>query len=118
MPLGAIQSKVDGEESVIIQFKICCPQLDEGTCVYVIGSSLKLGQWKVQNGVKLNYSGDSFWQADCVMGKDDFPLKYKYCKYRKGGALSLEHGANRELSLDFTNSSQPKYVILSDGMMR
>ncbi|VFQ69813.1 unnamed protein product [Cuscuta campestris] len=76
MLLGAIQSKVDEEELVIIQFKICCPQLDEGTCVYVIGSSLKLGQWKVQNGVKLNYSGDSFWQADCVMGKDDFPLKY------------------------------------------
>lgn len=117
-PLGVIPSKVDEEESVIIQFKICCPHLDEETSVYVIGSSLKLGQWKVQNGVRLNYSGDSFWQADCVMGKDDFPLKYKYCEYGKGGSFSLEHGANRELSIDFTNGSQPKYVILSDGMMR
>ncbi|VFQ92370.1 unnamed protein product [Cuscuta campestris] len=67
-------------------FKICCPQLDEGTCVYVIGSSLKLGQWKVQNGVKLNYSGDSFWQADCVMGKDDFPLKYPLGAFMIGRA--------------------------------
>ncbi|XP_031127124.1 4-alpha-glucanotransferase DPE2-like isoform X2 [Ipomoea triloba] len=103
MPLGAIQSKLDQE--------------DEGTSVYVIGSSLKLGQWKVQNGIKLNYAGDSFWQADCVMGKYDFPLKYKYCKYGKDGAFSLEHGAYREFFIDF-ETSQPKYVILSDGMMR
>lgn len=42
----------------------------------MIGSSLKLGQWKIQDGLKLAYAGDSFWQADCIMGKDDFPLKY------------------------------------------
>ncbi|CAH9105324.1 unnamed protein product [Cuscuta epithymum] len=118
MPFGVIQSKLDQQDSAIIQFRICCPHVEEGTSVYVIGSSLKLGEWKVTSGVKLNYSGDSFWQADCLMGKDDFPLKYKYCKYGAGGSISVEHGANRELSIDFTISSQPNYVILSDGMMR
>nr|GMC86043.1 4-alpha-glucanotransferase DPE2 [Ipomoea batatas] len=42
---------------------------------------------------------------------------YKYCKYGKDGAFSLEHGAYREFFIDF-ETSQPKYVILSDGMMR
>jgi 4-alpha-glucanotransferase len=46
--------------------------------VYVIGSTAKLGQWKVHDGLKLNYAGDSVWQADVVMQKGDFPLKYPF----------------------------------------
>lgn len=42
----------------------------------MIGSSLKLGRWKVQDSLKLSYAGDSLWQADCIMQKDDFPIKY------------------------------------------
>ena len=44
--------------------------------VYVIGSSSKLGQWKVQNGIKLSYAGDSIWHGDCILQHTDFPLKY------------------------------------------
>ena len=44
----------------------------------MIGSSVKLGRWKVQNGLKLNYAGESIWEADCVMQKDDFPIKYPF----------------------------------------
>lgn len=43
-----------------------------------------MGQWNVQNGLKLSYSGDSIWHADCVVRKSDFPLKYP-C-----GSFSLE----------------------------
>lgn len=46
--------------------------------IYVIGSSAELGQWKVQNGLKLHYAGDSIWQADCAVQKDDFPIKYPW----------------------------------------
>lgn len=46
--------------------------------VYVIGSSSKLGQWKIQNALKLSYAGDSIWHADCVIQKADFPLKYPF----------------------------------------
>ncbi|XP_031103211.1 4-alpha-glucanotransferase DPE2-like [Ipomoea triloba] len=116
-PHVPIQTKLGQEDSIIIQFKICCPNVNEGTSIYVIGSSLNLGQWKAQDGVKLNYAGDSFWQAECVMTKDDFPLKYKYCKCNKSGGCSSEYGGNRELTIDF-KTSQPKYLVLSDGMMR
>lgn len=44
--------------------------------IYIIGNTLKLGQWNVQNGLKLSYSGESIWHADCVLPKGDFPIKY------------------------------------------
>nr|GMD48064.1 4-alpha-glucanotransferase DPE2 [Ipomoea batatas] len=87
-PHVPIQTKLGQEDSIIIQFKICCPNVNEGTSICVIGSSLNLGQWKAQDGVKLNYAG-----------------------------CSSEYGGNRELTIDF-KTSQPKYLVLSDGMMR
>lgn len=114
---GVIQNKSDQEDSVIVQFKICCPNIEEETSIYVIGSPLKLGRWKVQDGLKLNYAGESIWQADCVVPKEDFPIKYKYSKYGKAGNFSLEYGSNRDLFVDFL-TTQPKYILLSDGMMR
>lgn len=44
--------------------------------IYVIGSSSKLGLWKLENGLKLTYSGESIWHADCMLQKGDFPIKY------------------------------------------
>lgn len=46
--------------------------------VYVIGSSSKLGEWRIQNALKLSYAGDSIWHAECVMKRVDFPLKYPF----------------------------------------
>lgn len=116
-PLGMLQNKLGLEDAVLVHFKICCPNLEEGTSVYVIGSPLKLGHWKVQDGLKLSYAGDSIWQGDCMMGKDDFPIKYRYGKYDKSGQFSIEIGSNRELSRDTLNH-KARYIFLSDGMLR
>lgn len=116
-PLGMLQHKLSIDDSVLLHFKICCPNLEKGTSVYVIGSPQKLGQWKVDGALKLSYAGDSIWQADCVMEKNDFPIKYRYGKYDKAGKFSIEIGSNRELSLD-TLSNKARYMFLSDGMMR
>ncbi|KAB1222667.1 4-alpha-glucanotransferase DPE2 [Morella rubra] len=86
-PLGAIQNKLD--EEVLVQFKICCPHIEEDTSVYVIGSHIKLGQWKVQDGLKLSYAGK----------------------------FSLEYGSNRELTVG-SSKNQLRYIFLSDGMFR
>lgn len=50
--------------------------------VCVIGSLTQLGQWKVPNGLKLNYCGESVWQADCVIQRSDFPIKYPFWTLR------------------------------------
>ena len=44
----------------------------------MIGSHLKLGKWKVQDGLKLSYAGNSIWQGDCVLRKGDLPIKYPF----------------------------------------
>ncbi|KAJ4706736.1 4-alpha-glucanotransferase DPE2 [Melia azedarach] len=116
-PEGLIRNKLDQEDSILVHFKICCPNVEEGSSVYVIGSTSNLGQWKIQNAFKLSYAGESIWEADCVMQRGDFPIKYKYCKYGKTGNISLETGPNRTLSIDFSNN-QRRYIFLSDGMMR
>lgn len=46
--------------------------------LYVIGSNAKLGRWNVQEGLKLSYAGDSIWQADAVMPRSEFPIKYPF----------------------------------------
>ncbi|KAJ8444385.1 hypothetical protein Cgig2_026589 [Carnegiea gigantea] len=124
-PLGELQHKLGVDDSVLLHFKICCPNLEKGASVYVIGSPQKLGQWKVDGALKLSYAGDSIWQADCVMEKNDFPIKYPfevfrrclYGKYDKAGKFSIEIGSNRELSLDIL-SNKARYMFLSDGIMR
>ncbi|KAJ4977566.1 hypothetical protein NE237_008346 [Protea cynaroides] len=115
-PLVPFQKNLVPEDSVLVHFKISCPKIEKGTSVYVVGSSPRLGQWKVQDGLKLSYAGELFWQADCVMRKDEFPIKYRYCQSRQTGNTSLEVGSNRELSID--SKSPPKYICLSDGFFR
>ncbi|XP_062004208.1 4-alpha-glucanotransferase DPE2 [Rosa rugosa] len=116
-PLGVIQNSLQNDDSVLVHFKICCPNIEEGTSIYIIGSTSKLGNWKAQDGLKLSYSGESTWHADCVVPKGDFPIKYKYCKYSKGGNISSETGPNREIALD-SLSTEPRYLFRSDGMLR
>ncbi|KAK9026512.1 hypothetical protein V6N11_039350 [Hibiscus sabdariffa] len=108
-PEVVLQDKLDQEDSILVRFKICCPNVEEGTSVYVIGSSMKLGQWKVQDGLKLHYTGEYIWEAYCLIPR--------YCKYGKNGNLSLEISSPRELCVGFTKSQRP-YILLSDGMLR
>ncbi|KAH1194517.1 4-alpha-glucanotransferase DPE2 [Glycine max] len=84
-------------EAILVQFKISCPNIEKDTSIYVIGSNTKLGQWKVENGLKLSYFGESVWKAECVMQR--------------------KSGPNREV---YANSprNEAKYIFLSDGMMR
>lgn len=85
--------------------------------VYVLGTSGKLGKWKVENGLRLKYVGDSTWEGDCLIPKADSPIKYRYCKVSKEGNIGLESGGNRELSLHSTSSKQ-EYIVMSDGLFR
>ncbi|XP_010525431.1 PREDICTED: 4-alpha-glucanotransferase DPE2 isoform X2 [Tarenaya hassleriana] len=115
-PLGVFQNTLDQDDSLLVQFKICCPNIGEETSVHVLGTSEKLGKWKVEGGLSLNYVGDSVWEADCLIPRADLPIKYRYCKVRKAGELSLESGGNRELSVPVDN--RQRIIIMSDGLFR
>ncbi|KAJ0044000.1 hypothetical protein Pint_18427 [Pistacia integerrima] len=122
-PEGVIQDKLDGEDLILVHFKICCPNVEEDTS----GS----GRLRVDSNLVMlvNQSGKQIvfilpsvlqfgWTLLCTL----FLLlnahsTYKYCKYGKTGSISLETGPHRELSVDSSNN-QPRYIFLSDGMMR
>lgn len=104
-------------ESILIQFKVFCPNIEKDTSIYVIGSNTKLGQWKVENGLKLSYVGEFVWLAECVIQRSDFPIRYRYCKYGRSGNASIENGPNREVSIS-ASRRESKYIFLSDGMIR
>lgn len=118
LPFGSKQRKDDQEDSIVVQFKISCPTVEEGTSVYVTGSAPQLGQWRVEDGLRLSYTGDYSWEAYAVVRKDHFPIKYKYCQSSKQGGISPEIGPYRVLALDMSSNSLPKYVSLSDGSFR
>ncbi|XP_077218422.1 disproportionating enzyme 2 isoform X2 [Tasmannia lanceolata] len=118
IPPETFQKNLDPQDSIIVQFKISCPRIEDGTSVYVTSSSNLLRQWKVQDGLKLSYVGDSFWQADCLIQKADFPVEYKYRQKDKAGNASLEIGSSRKLNLEATSKNPPRYISLSDGIFR
>ncbi|MBA0747834.1 hypothetical protein Gogos_004713 [Gossypium gossypioides] len=66
-PEAILHDELVQQGSILVRFKICCPNVQEGTSVYVIGSSTKLGNWKVQDGLKLHYTGEYIWEAYCEM---------------------------------------------------
>ncbi|MED6204778.1 4-alpha-glucanotransferase dpe2 [Stylosanthes scabra] len=104
-------------ESIVVLFRINCPSIEKDTSICVIGSHEKLGMWKPENGLKLRYCGKSVWQAECLMKRSDFPIRYRYCKYGGAGNVSIENGPNREASISLSRS-EAKYIYLSDSMMR
>ncbi|KAL3639650.1 4-alpha-glucanotransferase dpe2 [Castilleja foliolosa] len=45
------------KSSVGVQFRICCPNVEKDTSIYVIGSPLKLGNWKTEDEMPLRGAG-------------------------------------------------------------
>ncbi|KAM0907019.1 hypothetical protein ACQ4PT_016421 [Festuca glaucescens] len=66
-------SKSLDPEDIVVQFIISCPRLAAGSTVVIIGSNPSIGNWRAQDGLKLNYVGDSIWKANCVLRKAEFP---------------------------------------------
>ncbi|KAH0468674.1 hypothetical protein IEQ34_001906 [Dendrobium chrysotoxum] len=134
IPFGTNQTEDNQEDSIVVLFKISCPTIEEGTSVYVTGSVSQLGQWRIEDGLKLNYTGESIWESYSIVRKVDFPIKYpskihpililsknptyKYYQSCNQRGASMEIGPYRELALDMTSGSIPKYVALADGSFR
>ncbi|WOK96012.1 4-alpha-glucanotransferase DPE2 isoform X1 [Canna indica] len=112
---GDLDKSLDWQDSIVVQFIIRCPRIEDGTSVNVIGSASELGKWKPQDGLRLRYAGEYIWKAECVLRKYEFPLKYKYCQVHESSDPTLELGPNRELAIDSQSSHPPNCVILADG---
>nr|GEW53010.1 hypothetical protein [Tanacetum cinerariifolium] len=104
-PLGVVQNKLENKDSVIVQFKICCPSIAEGTSILVVFFALQ----KIYKHITL--PGPVFLLQIYVIRNSIELGKWK------NGNFSLENGSNREVAVDVL-AGGPTYHILSDGMMR
>ncbi|KAL2895766.1 4-alpha-glucanotransferase DPE2 [Bienertia sinuspersici] len=102
-PLGVLQNELGLEDSVLVHFKICCPNIAEGASVYVIGSPQKLGQWKIEGALKLSYAE---WEFEDLFYNEGLAISFLlggfliYGIYDNAGKFSIEIGSNRELSME------------------
>nr|ACN50178.1 disproportionating enzyme 2 [Annona cherimola] len=115
---GALLDSLVQEDCMVVQFKISCPGINEKASVCVLGDSIQLGLWKAQDALKLHYIGEFLWQGECTLLRAELPIKYKYCQIDQAGNVSLENGPDRELTVDATSKSIPRYIFLSDGTFR
>ncbi|KAF9595883.1 hypothetical protein IFM89_005369, partial [Coptis chinensis] len=57
-------------------------------------------EYEYTRGSRYSDATESLWQAECVMKKKDFPIKYKYCLSDRAGNVSVEVGSHRDLAAD------------------
>ncbi|KAF9615618.1 hypothetical protein IFM89_024714 [Coptis chinensis] len=75
-------------------------------------------EYEYTRGSRYSDATESLWQAECVMKKKDFPIKYKYCLSDRADNVSVEVGSHRDLAADSKSASQPRYIFLYDGIFR
>ena len=97
------------------QFKVKTPLLSKGQTLCIIGYGKKLGNWSRKDPILLSRKeGDNFYTVNIDLGKEPFPLVYKYGVYdvTEGKFIRFEDGNNRVLA-DETDLDQ--LTIVNDG---
>lgn len=84
----------------------------------MLGSASSLGKWDNEAAVPLYRVGGSLWQAEVMIKRADFSLRYKYILRNRAGDVVPELGADRELSLDTSARMPSTLIVVSDGFFR
>ncbi|GLJ46730.1 hypothetical protein SUGI_0985310 [Cryptomeria japonica] len=66
------------QDSVLVRFMLCCPKMESGKIAFLTGSASALGNWNFKESVRLSYCADAYWKADCIIKKDEFPIRYPF----------------------------------------
>lgn len=106
------------QDSILVRFILCCPKMGSGKIAFLTGSASALGNWNFKESVRLSFCADTYWQADCIIRNDEFPIRYKYFVKDKSSKIVPEIGADRELSWDSTPRKSATMIFLSDGSFR
>ncbi|OHT10412.1 putative 4-alpha-glucanotransferase [Tritrichomonas foetus] len=60
------------------RFNVVCPNVKKHQSLLLVGSSPELGEWKVENAVKLNGYNFPQWSADIEFKRSSLPFEYKF----------------------------------------
>lgn len=98
------------------EFRAKAPMLRAGESLCLLGTGNGLHDWSTTQPILMNRNGD-WWSARADLGKDDFPLAYKYGIWDNNTKKfsRFEDGDNRVLYFagDASNA-----VVLHDGFVR
>ena len=94
-------------------FKVKAPLLKSNQVLCLVGSNDILGNWGKQSPVLMTLEGN-WWVAPVQLGKESFPIAYKYGVYDVGTKeiVAYESGNNRML---YDGAGKKKITILQDG---
>lgn len=96
-------------------FKVKAPLLARGQTLCLAGESAAMGNWQTSEPVLLNrLTGENFLSVSLDLGKQPFPVAYKYGVYdvERKAFVRFEDGRNRILS----EAAVPgRRVIVNDG---
>eukprot|EP00252_Welwitschia_mirabilis_P024591 TRINITY_DN7346_c0_g1_i1.p1 TRINITY_DN7346_c0_g1~~TRINITY_DN7346_c0_g1_i1.p1 ORF type:complete len:954 (-),score=162.82 TRINITY_DN7346_c0_g1_i1:275-3136(-) len=106
------------QDVVIVCFRIFFPCRMVGQRPFITGSASAVGNWDLGKAVRLSYLGDACWKAECPIGKEEFPIKYKYFLRGTNSRIDTEITSDRELSYDAISKPLPTMIIVSDGSFR
>ncbi len=96
-------------------FKVKAPLLAQGQTLCLLGETAALGCWRTNNPVLLNrLAGDNFLGVSLDLGRQPFPLAYKYGVYdiERKVFVHFEDGGNRILS---ETTVPGRHVMVNDG---
>jgi 4-alpha-glucanotransferase len=96
-------------------FKVKAPILKENEVVCMAGSVQSLNNWDTVSPVLLS-KVDNWWEAKINLGKENFPVTYKYGVYnvKDKRFVTFESGDNRTLIGD---AAKKKVTICHDGFV-
>ncbi|KAH9299660.1 hypothetical protein KI387_031342, partial [Taxus chinensis] len=115
------------QDSVLVRFRVSCPKMESGKIAYLTGSASALGNWNSKEAVKLYYGEDSYWQTDCTIRKDEFPIRYPFIssnsffpglRMDKSSKIIPEIGSDRVLNWDSITRRPATMIFVSDGSFR
>lgn len=103
----------------IIRFQIWDWELQGMQQICVSGGAPQLGNWQLQQVLRMRQTRPACWEAEVSVPLNVFPVTYKYGVAEGSGEFTLEHGESRIVALPMNNTTRfPTLLIRHDGFLR
>eukprot|EP01135_Chromosphaera_perkinsii_P011112 Nk52_evm21s2340 gene=Nk52_evmTU21s2340 len=105
----AVQALSMGQR--VVELKLFAPRVLPDCCVFVCGSIMELGYWKVHNALSLSGNDVPFWSARLTLPVTVNGFEYKYVIMGKNGECMWEEGYNRTFAFNELESSMTEQFL-------
>ena len=99
-PSAKVKENKKRGPNTYINFQVSVPKLDPNHKVCILGSRKELGKWNRNDFIPMNYIGNTVWEKEIKLNKNDDIVHYKFGVYNTATKkiISLEYGVDRYIS--------------------